>query len=211
MLKSYEKFTEIISNKNISTYRVSKETGVSLPIFTSWKKGKSRPNIDNLKKIADFLNVPVETFTNENITSSDLNQFSNYMGEITGIKKIPVIGTIKCGTNGLAFEDIDGYAEIYIEVPGDIFALRCKGDSMKDEGIKDGSIAIIRKQDEIEDGEIAAVIVDGEEGTLKRVRIKPNMIILEAANSEYPARVFVGEQMAQVKIVGRLMSVIKNY
>lgn len=140
----------------------------------------------------------------------DITKLSNYLGPVIENKKIPIIGTVKCGPNGLAFEDIDGYVYVDDDLTGEIFALRCKGDSMKFEAIDDGDIAIVRRQDDVECGELAVVIVNGDEGTLKRVRKFDGGIILEAANPDYPPRIFTGEDLNKIKIVGKVLETICN-
>ena len=78
-------------------------------------------------------------------------------------------------------------------------------------GIFDGDIAIIRIQPEVENGELAVVIINGDEGTLKRVRKQEHMIILESSNPNYPPRVFAGEETNLVHIVGKVIEVRKQF
>jgi repressor LexA len=91
---------------------------------------------------------------------------------------------------------------------GEHYALQVQGDSMKDAGILDGDIAIIRKQDSAQNGEIIVALVDGEEATLKRLRRKGSSIALEAANPLFETRVFGPDR---VKIQGRLVNVLRKY
>ena len=90
-------------------------------------------------------------------------------------------------------------------------ALKCKGDSMTGMGIFDGDIAIVRRQPTVESGELAVVILNDEEGTLKRVHLKNDLIILESANPQYPQRFIEGEELKNLHIIGRVMQVIKKY
>ena len=125
--------------------------------------------------------------------------------------KIPIIASVKCGYNGLAFEYQDGYVTIdSTKMHGYIKAFRCYGDSMTGIGIFDGDIAIVRIQDDVENGELAIVITDGEEGTLKRIRKQTGAIILESANPEYPPKVFTGEDMNQVHIIGKVIEIRRS-
>lgn len=102
--------------------------------------------------------------------------------------KIPIIGEIACGDPITAEENIEGYTEETFEKPipsGTLFALRCKGHSMEPT-IHDGSLVTIREQPTVEDGEIAAVLVDGDnEATLKRVKHQGKLIMLMPDNQEY--------------------------
>ena len=102
--------------------------------------------------------------------------------------KIPIIGEIACGDPITAEENIEGYTEETFERPipsGNLFALRCKGHSMEPT-IHDGSLVTIREQPTVEDGEIAAVLVGGDnEATLKRVKHQGKLIMLMPDNQEY--------------------------
>ena len=105
--------------------------------------------------------------------------------------KVPLIGTIACGQPILALEENDEVVEVPENIKAD-FALCCKGDSMINARIFDGDIVYIRKQPEVETGEIAAVRI-GDEATLKRVRLYPDKIILEPANPMYEPLVYRGD------------------
>lgn len=121
---------------------------------------------------------------------------------------VPVVGSVRCGAGGLAYEYIDEYITIDDKYrQEEVVAFRAVGDSMEGDYIFDGNICLVHLQDDVEDGAIAVVVIDGEEGTLKRVRKQPNMIILEASNRAYPPRVFAGADANLVRIVGRVIEV----
>lgn len=115
--------------------------------------------------------------------------------------KIPLLGNIACGEPITAVENIDTYVDMPDCVSAD-FALTCKGDSMIDARIYNGDIVYIREQPEVENGEIAAVLIDGE-ATLKRVYYQRNKIILQPENKKYEPLVYVGEEILDVRILGK--------
>lgn len=119
-------------------------------------------------------------------------------------RKIPLVGAIACGEPILAEENIEDYISIPKEIPGD-FALTCKGDSMINARIFDGDIVYIRQQDTVENGEIAAVLIDGE-ATLKRVRLFDDHIILEPENPMYKPLSFWNEEMNTIRILGKAVA-----
>jgi repressor LexA len=92
------------------------------------------------------------------------------------------------------------------------FALRVAGDSMIGAHILDGDLAVIRPQADVEDGQVAAVMVEGilPEATLKKVRKKRNTLELQAANPAYPAIRFYGAERREVKILGRYVGLIRR-
>lgn len=117
------------------------------------------------------------------------------------MQKIPLVGQIACGTPILAEQNI----EDYVDLPGHIradFALTCKGESMIGAGIRTGDIVYIRKQEEVENGQIAAVMVGGDEATLKRVYTKPGVVQLVAENPNIAPAVFIGKEAEQIHIIG---------
>ncbi len=117
------------------------------------------------------------------------------------MKKIPLIGAITCGEPITAEQNI----EKMVDVPENIrcdFSLTCHGDSMVDAGIHDKDVVYIRIQPEVENGEIAAVRIDGE-ATLKRVYYNPGTLTLMPANPAYAPMIYTGSQLEEVHIEGK--------
>lgn len=118
--------------------------------------------------------------------------------------KVPLLGTIACGEPILAVENMDGKVDVPESIHAD-FALRCKGDSMINARIYDGDIVYIRKQDTVENGEIAAVLI-GDEATLKRVKALEDRVILEPANPMYDPLVYRSSETEEVRILGKAVA-----
>lgn len=116
------------------------------------------------------------------------------------MRRIPLLGSIACGEPILAQENLEGDVDVPDHVHAD-FALRCRGDSMINARIFDGDIVYIRRQDEVEDGQIAVVLI-GDEATLKRVRLYPDHLSLEPENPRYRPIVLWGEEMSCARILG---------
>lgn len=117
------------------------------------------------------------------------------------IKK-PRLGVISCGDPIMSEENFDGYDEVPEHINCD-FTLKCEGDSMVGARINDGDLVYIRQQATVENGQIAAVLIDGAEKLLKRVYISDDSIILQAENPAYPPKSFSKEDMNRVSIIGR--------
>lgn len=120
------------------------------------------------------------------------------------MKKIPLLGTIACGEPILAAENIEALINADENLNAD-FALRCKGDSMINARIFDGDIVYIREQPDVEDGEIAAVLI-GEEATLKRVYKYPSKVVLRPENPLYDDMIYSKEEMNEVRILGKAVA-----
>lgn len=137
--------------------------------------------------------------------SGELPQYSN----ISPVAKrsIPVLGKIACGEPILMDEQV----ELYVDAAGKFqcdYILWAKGDSMIGAGIHDGDAVFIRKQPTVENGEIAAVAI-GDEATLKRFYFYPekSMMILRAENPAFQDIIKTDEELADVIVLGRAMSV----
>lgn len=115
--------------------------------------------------------------------------------------KRPRLGTIACGEPILAEENIETYDDIPDNIKCD-FTLVCKGDSMINARINDGDIVYIKQQSQVDNGEIAAVLIDNE-ATLKRVYIYEDKVVLQPENTKYPPFVYTKEEVNNIRILGK--------
>ena len=157
--------------------------------------------LDRLEQIATVLSVSAAFLmgweTNE-------DKIPDNIIPMPEMKQIPLIGTIACGTPITAEQNVEDLVDIPKHIHAD-FALRCKGDSMINVRIFDGDIVYIRQQPTVENGEIAAVLIDNE-ATLKKVRRFPERLILEPANPTFEPLVYIGEEMNNVHILGKAVA-----
>ena len=116
------------------------------------------------------------------------------------MRQIPLLGDIACGVPILAVENVEDMVNIPENIRAD-FALRCKGDSMINARIYDGDIVYIRQQPIVDNGQIAAVLID-DEATLKRFRKYSDHIVLEPANPQFMPLSYWGDDMKNVRILG---------
>lgn len=145
--------------------------GVSHPTVSDWETGKKNPSGERLKKLSQIFGVDNATILGYDPVYIPIQR-----------NAVPIIGEIACGSPITAEENIDGYAALPEGVTAD-FALRCKGDSMEPL-FRNGDLVLIRKQEDVENGQIAAVSIDGE-ATLKHVYHKPDGLLLVAENPAY--------------------------
>lgn len=126
--------------------------------------------------------------------------------------KLPILGSVRAGTGGIACEERIGFEESYTPncSPETHFYLKVKGDSMEPR-IKEGDLALVKRQSDIESGQLAIVLVNGEEGVIKKVIKRENTIELHSFNLYYPPRIFVGEEMRNVVIIGKVIKTMSNW
>lgn len=207
-----ERLKNLRAKKDISQAKLADMLGLSQQAIGSWETNKSSPDFDTLNKISDIFGVSTDYLLGKSVLGA-MEDYADKAGLIKipeEKKRVPIIGTVRCGPGGLAYDYLDGFVFVDENLGGDIRAFHCSGDSMIGAGIIDGDIAIVRIQSDVECGEIAVVVINGDEGTLKRVRKEDGAIILEAANSKYPARVFVGKEMNKLHIVGKVIQIRRN-
>lgn len=184
--------------ENLSQKELAKMAGVSRSTIGMYEAGEREPSFEMLEAFADIFNVNMDTLIGK---SSVEYALPSNIEKIRVMKKVPLVGQIACGTPILAEENITDY----VDLPGHIradYALTCKGDSMINAGIRDGDIVYIRKQEEVENGQIAAVIVGDDEATLKRFYLVDGIVTLNAENPAYEPKIYVGEEATRIHVIG---------
>ena len=178
---------------------LGKALGKGISTISEWESEKRSPDVDLLEDIARALHT---TTANLICYADDGIDWSSVSGvERPDFYKAPLVGEIACGTPILAEENIEDYINVSASIKCD-FVLRCKGDSMAPK-LLDGDLVMIRKQDDVQEGQIAAVLVDTE-ATLKHVyRLPGNQgVQLVSDNPNYAPQVYLRENAQLVRILG---------
>lgn len=192
----------ILLRKGLSQKKLSEITELSTSAISDYINENSLMSPSIIQLIAEALNVKPRE-----ISSSLETVDIEYDDSID----IPVVGKISCGNGMIAYEEIESYES----TPknwlngGEHFYLKAKGDSMNGSRIYDGDLLLIRKQPEVEDGEIAAVLID-DEAVLKKVYFRDDTIILQSTNQSYPPLIFKLENK-NVTIIGKLKKNVIDY
>lgn len=199
---------ELREKKGLNMKEVSRSLNIPYTTYVNYEKGLREPTSEVLIQLADFFDSSVDYLVgrssiNERFSLSDPSLAPNIM-PMPKMRKIPLIGSIACGSPILAEEHIEDYIDIPAHIHAD-FSLTCKGDSMINARIFDGDIVYIRQQDTVESGEIAAVLIESE-ATLKRVLIYDDHIILAPENPTYKPIICWHEDMNTVRILGKAVA-----
>lgn len=164
-----------------------------------WERSITAPRSKTLAQLAYLFGESMNDLYTRSIKELDVeraNRPKNII-DLPQTNKIPILGTIACGTPVLAEQNFQGFTEAPVKNAD--FALICKGESMINAGIHDGDIVYIKKVSEVENGKIAAVLIDNE-ATLKRVYRFPDRLLLQPANPAYPDQVYT--EVNDVRILG---------
>ena len=198
-----KKIRDLRAKHGLTLEQVAQQVGVGKSTVRKWETGFiENMRRDKIAKLASALHTtPAYLMGWEDASSTTLPGNIIPMPEM---RKIPLIGSIACGSPVLAEEHIEEYIDIPRHIHAD-FALTCKGDSMINARIFDGDVVYIRQQDTVDNGEIAAVLIDGE-ATIKRVQLFEDHISLEPENPQYRPLVYWNEEMNTVRILGKAVA-----
>ncbi|MFH5182905.1 LexA family protein [Paenibacillus sp. TAB 01] len=201
-----KKLKELRKIEKWTQEEVAKKLGVSKQTYSHYENEQRRPSLDTIRELAAVYQVNIDDiFSDNKENKDDAKTLTPVGGELV---LLPIVGKISCGNGNLAFENIEGYEPTPKEwlSSGEYFYLRANGDSMSGARIYDGDLLLIRKQPEVENGEIAAVLI-GDTAYLKRVYRNGDTLVLQSENPNYPP-VFCPP--AETQIIGKLkMNVIK--
>lgn len=176
--------------------------------YVSYEKGDREPNSDILCKIADKYNSTTDyILCVENAPRHPSISGSDTPGSPKGVR-IPVLGYVRAGVPITAVENIIDYEEISVEMSrhGEYFALKIKGDSMEPK-ISDGDVVIVRKQETVENGEVAVVLVNGDEATVKKFYKLDNGVHLISTNTRYDPFFYTPDEVntLPVSVIGKVV------
>lgn len=196
-----ENLRRIRNARKLSQEMLARKSTVSQSAISAIEREEKAPTASTLTLLAKALGcVP-----------SDLLEEKEKALQVSGLlpvttRRVPLLGTVHCGEPSFAEQEFESYVEAWAEIHAD-FALRAKGDSMTGARIQDGDIVFIRRQDTVNNGEIAAVLID-DEAALKRIRYLPGgMTMLQAENPAYEPIFIGGEgETRVVRILGKAIA-----
>ena len=155
---------------------------IPMPTFSDWINAKTYPRIDKIEMLANYFGI----------LKSDLVEDKEKLpaGAIpyAPSHRAPIVGSIPAGYPALAFDNIEGYADIPYADEENYFFLRVKGDSMEPK-IRTGDLVLIRRQTCADDGQIVAARVNGDEATLKRYKRQGDTVLLLPENPDYEPQI----------------------
>lgn len=230
------KIRELRNQMGISQKDLAKQLGIPANTFNQYETGKREPDYETLIKIASFFGIPVDVLLGRDpdiilkeldngeiavtgqdrshiplagIAMNDNGKWSRFkIGEPSPRIKIPVLGYVRAGIPIDAVEEVLDYEEISEEMArqGEYFALQIKGDSMEPR-IQEGDVVIVRQQSDIDSGDIAVVLVNGNDATVKKFVKHENGVSLVAFNAKYEPMFYTPKEIQElpVSILGKVV------
>lgn len=191
---------ELRTKKDLSQQKMAEMLGIAQSTLSQYESQKREPDFETLTKISNFFGVSVDYLIG--------NDYSRDKPSRKSTKKIPVLGKVEAGVPIEAVQEIIDWEEITGEMAesGEFFALQINGNSMMPR-MAPGDVVIVRKQPDVDSGEIAIVIINGEDATCKKIIKRSNGISLVSYNSDYPPVFYTTEQIEglPVIILGRVV------
>ena len=189
---------------------VAEQLYISQQAYAKYETGASTPNPEMLLKIAELFNVSVDYLVGMTDERPAIPSGAHKDLRPVYTRRFRLLGAVACGEPIYSPEDYDAYVDASAEIKAD-FCLTAKGDSMINARINDGDVVFIRQQSIVDNGQIAAVVVDGEL-MLKRWYFYPDQrkLVLNSENPAYEPYVFVDEELDHIQCLGRAVSFMSN-
>jgi len=164
---------------------------VNQTAVSQWERGATIPSPNILLRMCELYG-----------TTTDYLLGRNETGEARKGVKIPVLGKVQAGIPLEAVEDVIDFEEITPELAatGDFFGLSIRGDSMEPR-IREGDVVIVRKQPDITSGDIAVILVNGYDATVKRVLKREHGIVLQPTNPNHEPMFFSAQEILELPVV----------
>lgn len=194
-----KRLRELRTSRNLTQNKLAEELGIAKSTISMYENGNREPDFETLELIADYFNVTMGSLVSGNVYGTD---------KLSSGTVIPVLGYVRAGIPIEAVEDILDYEEISLEMAsqGEYFALAIKGDSMEPR-IAEGDVVIVRKQNIVENGELAVVLVNGNDATVKKFYMNDNGITLISTNPTYDPFYYSKEDVEKlpVQVIGKVV------
>lgn len=195
--------------KEMTQAELGKALEISPSAIGMYEQGRRTPDIPTLKKIASYFNVSLDYLLGNSPAKSAQQQSAG-----RGVR-IPVLGRVVAGIPLDAIEEIIDYEEIpkSMAATGEFFALQVKGDSMLPT-LKDGDVVIVKKQPTVDSGDIAIILVNGNEATVKEVKESPAGITLIGHNvAVYTPQFYSNEEIKSlpVQVLGKVVEMRRKF
>lgn len=188
---------KIRQDNELTQEELAKKLNTSRSNIANYENDKNMPSVDMLEKLSKILNCSIDYLMGKNVENNTSTQYFS----------CPVYGKISAGQPNWAEECLEGYLPIDLNLmnivnPEECFFLRVDGQSMN-KVIKDGAYALIRKTDFVKNGEIAVVLVNGFDATLKKFTKQDSVILLEPMSNDPTITTQVYDKSTSIKVIGK--------
>lgn len=193
-----------MDERKIDRKTLCEAMGYKYSTVSEWLQGNKYPRIDRIEALARYFSIPKSVLIENDGITYPPNVTPADFGEM---EMIPIIGNVAAGLACYAENNIVGYEPVPKSIicsEYDYVYLNVQGDSMSPK-LEEGDLVLVRVQSSVDSGTYAVVIVDDEDGVVKKIRYGKGWIELISENPYYPPRRFEGEEMQRIRIFGKVM------
>lgn len=185
----------LIEQSGIKQIDIVRALDVSKSTVSTWCTGLNIPRMNKVQALADLFDVNLSDLLED---KSNLNRESHQLMPV----RIPILGRVRASIPISAIEDFIDYEEITGELAasGSFFALKIRGDSMEPK-ISDGDVVIVKQQPDATTGDIAVVLINNEDATIKRIKKRPEGLMLIPSNNAYEPMFYTNEEVAKLPVI----------
>lgn len=214
MAEFHQQLKKAMSIRNISQAELCEKTKIPKSAMSQYVSGSFKPKQERTYLIAKALNVNEAWLMGYEDVSMESQQLESNITPLdqSDVYRIPVFESVSAGFGTYASDYIVEYMPVYVKNPADakdMLCIKVKGNSMYPK-IEDGDIVVVRKQSSVDSGSIAVVLIDNEEGFVKKVVYDEDFIELISINPEYAPKRFEGEDVLRISVVGLVKQIIKE-
>lgn len=202
-------------SKGMSQEELGNQLGLNKSSIQRYESGQvQRIKLPILENMAKILNVNPSWLVLKSDDPEPHKEPSNISCVVDSklIHQIPVFESVSAGFGAYASSEIIDYIPVVIKNGYDVddmIAIKVKGDSMFPK-IEDGDIIVVRRQTSVDSGDIAVVLLDGDEGLVKKVVYGSTWIELQSINEDYPIQRFEDAEVTRLRVAGKVMQIIKT-
>jgi repressor LexA len=203
---------KIMQERKVSQRKLANDIGFGINQIKYWKDHNSHPKADVLTKISDYFGVTVDYLLGNEAPPLNIEKGELVMLNPSVACMVPLYESVSAGFGAYASDTVEDYMPAYFHNPSEAketICIKVRGDSMFPK-IEDGDIIQVHKQDTVDGGDIAVVLLDGDEGLVKRVEFLPSAVVLHSINPMYPPMRFDGKDASRVRVVGLVTQVVKG-
>ena len=198
MDRDLERIISFMKAKDIKQKELTASLGLKESAFSEWKKGKTHSYRKYLKEIAAILDVREDELLFDEIPSEKRHV-------------LPIFGMVSCGNGCNVMEEVIGYETADVQYDEEeYFWLQAEGDSMYPK-IMDGDLVLVKRQTSVDVGDTAVLVVDEQEGYLKKVNYTEQKIELISFNPFYQPIIFEGRNVLRVRVIGKVVELKRRF
>lgn len=203
-----QRMKEYREKMNMTLAEVSQKCGVPAQTLNRYELGQRKPKIDTAVEIAEALNINPLWLQGYDVPMDNQLPAGATPVDLPSLHRVPILGRIAAGLPLYAEQNIEGYTLTDLNGGAEYFALRVTGDSMNAMRIQEGDLLMVRRQDTVENGEVAVVMVGESDATVKRFYATNNTVTLmpQSTNPKHQPQIY-DVKKTTIQVLGKVVKV----